>query len=592
MQTTERRIRRLTAREIETFESSATGVETLETEYMDSPVCDLSLKAASDGEEELAGTYRFLAGVLRPSVEAMNKIHSSTNQFWVTPASLSDEEVEFLGELATAVSDPELRARFADFLWLRTKDRRFGEIAVDDYLMSALRLRDPEKWPGCAGRYERAATLAASLGKKNERFTRTIRVIEEYLAELNGEDPLFLSEHLMSTLLEHKEGDRRRYAALAEKCARAAEQRSNFYLALHYWNLKVRWHAALNDPDGEQNARIAAAESVVKDGESRLVGDQPNYLAAADFVQRGVAMLQKAGAAEERINELAARLREYQEKSLDELKPLGTKFDATEMVNEARAAVADKNLQDAIAAFVELPHLPKREATRREVLKRAKRFVFSHLFGEVHLNREGAAIAGRGSVSGDEGEETDNVLALMYQDVVQGFSIQAQTTIEPAWRQIQDEHYIHEQDMSVIVHQSWFVPPEREGVFARGLTAGFNGDLLTAIHLLVPQIEPAIRWQLRRRGVNTVKLNRDGYQEERDLNQLLAMSETKKFLSDRVHFALTAILTSRFGYNLRNNLAHGLIEPRDCYSVICLFFWALVLLICVRTMPKQPAAGE
>jgi hypothetical protein len=594
MQTIERNIRRLTGAEVEKFESAATGVEKLQTRLMDSAVYGLSSKATTDGDEALAGTYRFIASILRPSVASMNKIDTITNQFWVTPASLTDEEVELLRELTASIKDPELRARLADFLWLRTRDWKYGEISVDDYLASAMRLRDPEKWPACAHRYERAAALAASLGKKNERFTRTIKVIEDYLADLDGEDPLFLSEHLMSTLLDHKEGDRRQYAALAGKCALAAEQRGNFYLALHYWNLKVRWHAALSDSEGERSARIAAAESVIKDGETRLIGETPSYVAAADFVQRGLAMLQKAGAPEERINELAARLKEYQAKSLDELKPLGSKFDATEMINEARAAVAGKSLPEAITAFVDLPHLPKRDATRREVLKRAKQFVFSHIFGEIQLNRDGAAVAGRGSVSGDETDETNNVLALMYQDVVQGFSIQAQTTVGPAWRQIQDEHYIHEQDMAVIVHQSWFVPPEREEVFAKGLTTGFNGDLVTAIHLLVPQIEPTIRWQLQQRRVNTMRLNRDGYHEERDLNQLLGMPEAKNFLGDRVHFALTAILTSRFGYYLRHKLAHGLMEPQECYSVICLFFWALILHICVRTLPKpqEPASRE
>lgn len=592
MQVTERAVRALTAPEVEAVETAATSVETLETEFMDGRIFDLSLKAAAAGDPRLADTYRFLAGILRPRVEALSGIDTATNQFWVTPASLTDEEVTVLGELAAAVTDPELRARFSDYLWIRTRDRLHGESAVDNYLASALRLRHPEKWLGCAGRYDRAVTVAASLGKKNARYTRSIETIEEYLAQLDATDPLFLSERLMSILLDQKEGDRARYAALAEKCALAAEQRSNFYLALHYWNLKVRWHVALNDAEGERQARIAAAESVVKDGETRIAGEQPSFVAAADFVQRGLAMLQKAGAPQDRMDELAGRLKEYQAKSLGELKPLSSKFDATEMVNEARSAVAGKTLSDAIAAFVELPHLSKRGDVRKDVLKRAKTFVFSHLFGETHLNSEGAAIAGRGSVSGDETEETDNVLALMYQDVVQGFSLQAQTTIEPAWRQIQDEHDVREQDMSVIVHQSWFVPPSREPIFARGLAAGFNGDLMSAIHLLVPQIEPTIRWQLQRRGVNTMRLNRDGYHEERDLNQLLALPEAREFLSDRVHFALTAILTSRFGYNLRNNLAHGLIEPRECYSVVCLFFWALVLLVCVRTVQTRQAAAE
>ncbi len=579
-------IRELMHSEIERLETAATGAEILETEYMDTAVFDLARRAAEEGDDSLAETYRFMSGVLRSAVENLGTIETLTNQFWVKPGSLSDVEVDLLRKLVSSLADPELRARFADYVWLSSRDRRFAEIAVDEYLASAFRLRDPEKWTGCAGRYERAVAVAASLGKKHERYSRAIETIELYLAELNGEDPLFLSERLMTILLEQKKGDRENYAALAEKCARGAEKRGNFYLALHYWNVKVRWHAAMNDPQGERQARMAAADSVVKDGETRAHGEQPSFLAAADLVRRGLAMLQKAGAPEVRVNEVAARLKEYQTRSLDELKPLNAKFDATALINEAREAVAGKTLPEGILAFVELIHIPKRNDVRRQVLRRAKRFVFSHLFGEIHLNQDGAAVAGRGSVSGNEGE-AHNVLALMYQDLIQGFSIQAQTTIEPAWRQLQDEHELREDQMSVIVQQSWFVPPDREPFFAKGLAAGFNGDLITSIHLLVPQIEPAIRWHLQRRGVNTARFNPDGYHEERDLNQLLAMPEAKRLLGDRAHLALTGILTSRFGYNLRNNLAHGLIAPRDCYSVICLFLWALVLQICVRTTTQS-----
>lgn len=591
MQPTPRAVRKLSADEIAAVESAATGAKKPETRYIDQPVFALSLKAKGDGDDRLADTYRFLAGVLRPGVEALTTIDTATNQFWVTPASLTDEEVEVVREIVAAVKDVELRARLADFLWVRTRDRKFGEVAVDDYLASALRLRDPDHWPPCAERYARAVTVAASLGKKNARYTRSIETVELYLAELDGTDPLFLSERLMSILLEQKQGDRACYAALAEKCARAAEKRNNFYLALHYWDLKVRWHAAMNDAEGQQQARIAAAESVIKDGEHRTVGDQASFLAAADFFQRGLAMLSKAGAPQERIDQVAAQVKEYQAKGLKELKRHGASFDATEMVNAARAAVAGKPLADSVAAFVDLPHLPKRDDIRREVLRRAKTYVFTHLFGEVKLNAEGAPIAGRGSVTGEETEETDNVLALMYEDVVNSFAMQGQTTIEPAWRQIQDEHDIRERDMAVIVHQSWFVPPTREPFFAKGLAAGFNGDLISAIHLLVPQIEGAIRWHLQKRGVTTMRTNRDGYHEERDLNRLLAMPESQKLLGDRVHFALTALLTSRFGYNLRNNLAHALIEPNDCYTTVSLFFWALMMMICVRTMPTSPQAS-
>jgi len=113
---------------------------------------------------------------------------------------------------------------------------------------------------------------------------------------------------------------------------------------------------------------------------------------------------------------------------------------------------------------------------------------------------------------------------------------------------------------------------------------------MTALHLLVPQIEASVRWHLQRRGATTMKPNRDRYHEERDLGQLLDMPESRELLSDPIHLALTALLTSRFGHNLRNDLAHGLIEPHHCYSTVSLFLWALIVMICVHPMQEAEQA--
>jgi hypothetical protein len=584
-------VRRLADCEIEAIVVATSNVKERETEYMDSRIFDLAQRAPADGDESLSATYYFLSSVLRPRVEALANIDSSTNQFWVRPASLTPVELEVLIQVAGRVTDPELRSRFADYVWMKTRDHVFGEIAIDDYLESAHRLRDPEKWPASAARYERAVNVAAALGKKNERYRRAIATVEEYLAQLDGSDPLFLSERLMTILLDQKEGDRSRYAELATKCAEAAEGRANFYLSLHYWDLAIRWFIALNDPAREKTARISAAESVVKDAESRVSGDAPSFLVAAGLLQHAIAMLQKAGAPKERIEDVEMKLREYGALGVAELKPISSKFDASEIIAAARAAVTGKSLQEVIHAIADMIILPNRNAVRREVLDRAKKYPFSHMFPEVRVNAAGLTTAGRGSVNGDETDDSRNVLALMYQDVVQSLSIEAQAKIAPAWREMQNEHSVREADMAIVARQSWFVPPSRESFFAQGLAAGFNGDLITAIHLLGLQIEPAIRWNLQRRRVATLKLNREGHYEERDLNQLLAMPQSKALLGENLHFTLTAILTSRFGYNLRNDLAHGLVEPNDCYSPVSLYFWAVVLWICVRTAEVPPAGS-
>ena len=559
-----------------------TTAERLEQNYMGRRVFDLSRRVAAEGDKVLSETFRFLSGVLTPSIESMKKIETAANPFWVEPSTLTETERDLLRQLAEAVSDPEMKARFADYLWLAARDWRCGEIAVDSYMESARRLRDPEQWTGAAPRYERAAVLAGSLGRKKPRYEGVICEIEAYLAELDATDPLFMSCRLMEILLAQKEGDRAKYAALAEKAAHAAEGRGNFYVAQFYWDLSAKWHSARQNPDGVRAARIGAAETLVKEAESKTEGANASFLAAASVLQGAIAILQKAGGTQDRVKELFRRLKDYETKGVTELKPIGGAIDLTDVAELARQDVAGKSLPDALASLAAMVRLPRREKVKADVLKAAKDYLLQHLFGESLLDGDGAIIAGRGSIDPEDEGEDRSVLARMYEDVVRTFSFTALGEIDPARRQIVDEHDVRESDMSLIAQRSWFVPPGRDRLFSRGLLAGFEGDFAIALHLLTPQIEACLRWNLRRRGHVTTRLNRDGFQEEMDLNQLLAGDAARDLLGDDLRFALQALLTSRFGFNLRNKLAHGLLDIGAMYSTVAEFFWAVVLMICMR----------
>jgi hypothetical protein len=556
-------------------------------------VSDLARASAGDADSGLTDTLRFISGVLTPSIEVIPKIETAANPFWVTPSSLSDDEIALLKQIADASNDPELRSRCSDFVWLRTRDRKYGEAAADAYLESAIKLRHPEEWTTGAARYERATSVAASLGKKNPRYRQVIDSIEKYLVELDATDLLFMTCRLMEILLDQREGDRARYAALAEKAARAAEARKNFYVAQFHWDLAQKWYLAKEDSEGARSMRIAAAETAVKDAASRTEGESASFLVAASILQGAIAMMQKAGAPAERIKELFIQLKKYEAEGVPELKPINIgSIDLSDVADLARRDVAGKSLADSLRALADMVRLPNREEVKAEVLKNAKDYPLSHSFGEELLDSEGAAIAGRGAIGGEEETETDGVLSVMYENVIRTFSYMALGQIDPGRRQILDEHDARAIDFAIIAQRSWFVPPGRDVLFSRGLHAGLHGDFPVALHLLVPQIEAALRWNFRRRGEVTTKLNRDGYQEEMDLNQLLATATARDLLGEDLRFALQALLTSRFGFNLRNKLAHGLLDVGTMHSTVSEFFWALVLMICVRAISPAPTSGD
>ncbi|MBL6080909.1 hypothetical protein JMJ56_23120 [Belnapia sp. T18] len=84
----------------------------------------------------------------------------------------------------------------------------------------------------------------------------------------------------------------------------------------------------------------------------------------------------------------------------------------------------------------------------------------------------------------------------------------------PALWTLLQEHVMAEEDVTALLAGSRFIPEDRMNLFASGFAAGFRHDFATALHLLVPQIEHALRAFLARAGVITASIDEDGIQEE------------------------------------------------------------------------------
>jgi hypothetical protein len=148
--------------------------------------------------------------------------------------------------------------------------------------------------------------------------------------------------------------------------------------------------------------------------------------------------------------------------------------------------------------------------------------------------------------------------------------------IEPARLSIMEEHAVRRRDLHFLVLNNPFIPPGHEGIYIQGLQAGFYGDWLQATHLLVPQIENSIRHVLNQRGLITTTL-RNGIQKERDINELLPSDDVKEIFGEDLVFDLRGILIERFGHNLRNKSAHGLMPEAEFYDASSVYLWWLML---------------
>lgn len=155
-----------------------------------------------------------------------------------------------------------------------------------------------------------------------------------------------------------------------------------------------------------------------------------------------------------------------------------------------------------------------------------------------------------------------------------------QSIIEPARHQIILEHNPQLSDLMPIVSDNQFVPENREMIYAKGLFHGLEGDFIEAAHLLIPQIENSLRFLLRKKGIVTSKIDSNGIQNERNLNDILYISETEEIFGKDIIFDLQGLLVERFGANLRHRMAHGLMDYPSFFNIHISYLWALTLRLC------------
>jgi hypothetical protein len=405
---------------------------------------------------------------------------------------------------------------------------------------------------------------------------------------------LFSYRKMMSLLLEAKHGDPKKYIKLSEKCALDAEEKNNFHRARAYWQVKAQWHRHIKDSEKERESMINNAEAYLKEAEfKRGTNGQGSYLVASHFLQRAIEAYRRIGNTKDQVDRIHRTLLDYEQQSINEMQHFSSEFDASVSVKRAVEKVSGKDFFDAIFALSLMVQSPKIKNLESEVKKLANQYPLQHLMGGVAVNHFGRVIARQASMfSSDpnEVEEATRQNMLKHAEFHRLFTTQA--IIEPARHQIILEHNAQLNNIMPIVHNNLFVPENRENIYAQGLLKGLEGDFLSAAHLLIPQIENSIRHILIAKGVITSGVDSNGIQDERSLNDTLFTPEIKEVFGPDIIFDLQGILVERFGANLRNKMAHGLMGYTAFFSVDVSYLWALTLRLCCWPLIVQKYQDE
>lgn len=586
----------VTAEEISRYdwEARLEGASHKECRFYWSVLSDAAAKCGVAGDDVGQRVYTFLAAVssFLANFDARGNPYVAMGTWVDGSHSLCAEDllvpdVLALRGIVESIVDPEFRARVADVLWTTKKDVKAARTAVTAFIESALRLKSDGLIIPHNERLRRAAQICANKGFETERST-VLSAIESAIDEFHNEEkPDHVCHGLMTILLEVRQGDPVKYSALSERIANDRAKKGEWYLCEMYWLLAAQWHHKAKREDDVPRCQLAAAECSISRGEDEL--KKQGSMSAAHWYGRGVEALRRAKADPERIKTAHRRFLELQKMGLKEMKPLdiGLWYDPEfqkhekETQERASAFVQGLDFQTAMERFVHVTLPIDFEVLKKTYVEASKGMIAGKLFGSFVLDHTGkvADSIPPESLSSDEVDVESLRKRLCQQAASVDWPVRVIWMIEPARMTILDEHPVSLKALLYLVVNNPFIPQSHEGIYLRGIQAGFLGDWLVAMHLLVPQIEASIRLVLQQRGVVTSTLV-DGIQQERDLNQLLWLPDVEKIFGVNVLFDLRGILIERFGYNLRNQLAHGLLPEGGFYREASAYLWWLVLRLC------------
>lgn len=572
----------------------------------------LSTAAASAIDEGRAAhgkVLRLLADscsmLLSPSSpnEPFKPLMESRDSRSVIPDDLLDDDIRFFSEIVDLIDHDWLKARISDLLWLKGKPRNieFANKAIDAYRRIPL---DADAWiRGGRDCWPRAISLARMLkGGAGDRLKEMEAAIITAFNVASREDSflgLWLAEIMWSNRLG--QASQIDVAKKLEALACEFDDEGDLHRAREYFSVAAKWYKTIPDEAKTAEMIVKVAKGWVNEAVALSTSEAPSHMAAASCYEKAIQTYRTVSRAErathqvdERITELRARLNDSGARARVEMWSVQAPgVDISRLIESARKAVMGKSAEHALLAFANLHRGVNAVELRDSVLKNIRQNPLPSLFPATVMSNDGRVIARRPVMSLDEDLTADDEVAIR-DDMIRDYrflvGVVVQGCIWPALEVLLLEHRLREVDFNVLARNSPIVPKDRAGLFGKALFAGYERDFVTALHVLIPQIEHMVRVHLKQAGATTTNLDKDGIETENGMSTLMALPEATQVFGKDLVFEITSLFCDPFGPNLRNELAHGLLDEDRCKSVYAIYAWWFALRLTVNTWWNSAAS--
>lgn len=246
------------------------------------------------------------------------------------------------------------------------------------------------------------------------------------------------------------------------------------------------------------------------------------------------------------------RLRELGPKINEELKPISSSFEIPKEKLDAFINFMVEGEPNFIFHKIIQNFIPKKDEIKERMFELAKTAPLSYLISTSIQDNRGRVIATIGSLE-------DDLDGRLINEISQSLSFQA-IFVRHIFYKITSEKILNANNFIDFIKDSPVFAESRLEIIQRGIQAYYDNDLVVAIHLLIPQIEEAVRNLIELAGGVVLKTSRGGGYQLKTFDEILRDDIIKQVLGEDIQLYLRVLFTDPRGWNLRNDVCHGMSE--------------------------------
>jgi len=484
------------------------------------------------------------------------------------------EQIEYYKQRAENIENSVIKVRYYDIIWELEKDHIYARKAIDAYLECINIYLESNLDEKVVDSLTRAAELSITLNDL-ERFEivkkRILKIMEKWVSVKKYRYVLDLIDIFIDFQEYCEEDDLLSITEYAQAAIRyyRCNVKNGFVFERDFLRKLVELEKRLKKHEESAKYREEIAESYEREAEWKFKNYPQGASVSAVIIKRALQSYANIGNSK-KVEELKKLLKERTKIAIqNEMKKVGIGFEMPKLDDVIKKYLLCElsEVLDNIASDNSL--IPDINIIRQNLIKQKEISPLPFIIPRVSIRNENPV---ESSITKDdifENHVRENVFI---------FSMINGVFLSDAIDILIEKKDLNSDNLSEFLSKYDVYDGDKLDLIKKGLSEYFKGDYVSAIHILIPQIEATTRRILEKIGKPTT-IFKNGVLQEKTLDGILRDEDFKKYVGEDIWYYLKIILVDKVGYNLRNDVAHGLMKYKNCSKDVATLLIHILLLL-------------